>query len=235
VQERYVFYPYGQRLIFDSTWGARGSSSFNWLIGHQGLMHDPESGFINNRSRIMHPLLGRYLQRDLAKYTEIKNLYEYCNSNPSAAVDPDGELPAALAPLIALLGEAAVAALVAAAIAIGIIAIGAIIAYLLGRAIRSIRCSRGNKSCLAAATKQAEKCANEWIGNIGLSGWGKIGCILAHEIFLKARCEGALAACLQTTFGSFKQPVFDDNDCRSCQDCPPPADLNDIKPSPFIE
>jgi RHS repeat-associated protein len=91
VQERYAYYPYGQRLIFDANWGARSSSSYNWSIGHQGLLLDPESGLYYNRNRMLHPLLGRFLQRDPMGYADGMNVYEYTKSRPGTLVDPSGE------------------------------------------------------------------------------------------------------------------------------------------------
>ncbi len=33
-------------------------------IGHQGLMHDEESGLVYNRARMLNPALGRFMQED---------------------------------------------------------------------------------------------------------------------------------------------------------------------------
>jgi RHS repeat-associated protein len=89
VQERYVFYPYGQRLIYDASWSPRGSSSYDWLIGHQGLMHDAESGLIYNNNRILHPALGRFSGRSPWGYIQGRfDLYDYCKGNPVDFVEP---------------------------------------------------------------------------------------------------------------------------------------------------
>jgi RHS repeat-associated protein len=90
VHERYVFYPYGQRLIYDASWSPRGSSSFTWLIGHQGLFLDGESGLYYNRTRLLHPLLGSFLQRDPLGFADLMNLYEYLLSAPLVFTDAPG-------------------------------------------------------------------------------------------------------------------------------------------------
>jgi RHS repeat-associated protein len=90
VQERYAFYPYGQRLIFDASWATRSSSSYSWLIGHQGLRHDATTGIIDNRMRQLHPMLGRFLQYDPMRYFDGANLYQYCSLNPIVFHDPSG-------------------------------------------------------------------------------------------------------------------------------------------------
>ena len=45
-QERYLYTPYGTRTILDGSFGARSSSSYDWNVGHPGLMHDVESGMV---------------------------------------------------------------------------------------------------------------------------------------------------------------------------------------------
>jgi RHS repeat-associated protein len=95
VAERYVFYPYGQRLIYDASWSSIGSSSYDWQIGRQGLMLDPESGLIYNRWRYLHALLGRFGQRDRKKPRRGESLYWYVDDRPTSLLDPDGESPLA--------------------------------------------------------------------------------------------------------------------------------------------
>jgi RHS repeat-associated protein len=90
VQERYAYFPYGQRLIFDANWGTRSSSSYSWLIGHQGLRHDATTGIIDNRMRQLHPMLGRFLQRDPMGYVDGMGLYEYLASGTTNTSDSSG-------------------------------------------------------------------------------------------------------------------------------------------------
>jgi YD repeat-containing protein len=68
VVERYVFEPYGNRVIMNASWSVIGSSAYAWMIAHQGLMEDLESGLFCNRHRYLHPLLGTFLRRDPVGY-----------------------------------------------------------------------------------------------------------------------------------------------------------------------
>ena len=74
VLERYVYTAYGQRTVLDASFNVRSGSLYGQQHGFQGLRHDQESGLIENRSRVLHPLLGRFLQRDPLGYTDGMNL-----------------------------------------------------------------------------------------------------------------------------------------------------------------
>jgi RHS repeat-associated protein len=90
VVERFVYDPYGTRSILDGSFGARASSSYGWDVGHQGLMHDDESGLVYNRNRVLHPGLGRFMQRDPLGYVDGVSLYQYEQSRPLVFTDPGG-------------------------------------------------------------------------------------------------------------------------------------------------
>jgi len=90
VQERYFYDPYGKRTILDGSWGARGSSSYDWTLGHQGLMLDAETGLYYNRARMLHATLGRFVQRDYRGYIDGPSVYGYLRSSPLTLVDPEG-------------------------------------------------------------------------------------------------------------------------------------------------
>jgi RHS repeat-associated protein len=92
VLERYRFDPYGSRTIMNSSWGVISASAYSWSIGHQGLMHDQESGLVYNRIRYLSSNLGRFLQRDLL-YVGGLSLYQYIRSNPGYTLDPFGLVP----------------------------------------------------------------------------------------------------------------------------------------------
>jgi YD repeat-containing protein len=80
--ERYQYTPYGQRLTFfspgsndvgghASTVASRRANLVGTLMpyglceaGHQGLLHDEDSGLVYNRARMLHMGLGRFAQRD---------------------------------------------------------------------------------------------------------------------------------------------------------------------------
>jgi RHS repeat-associated protein len=108
--ERYEYTPYGERRVFRSA-GADdpglhasfgmsrrvvtgyGQQPFGICdIGHQGLMHDEELGLVYNRARMLHPTLGRFIQRDPLGYVDGMGLYEYVRSSPSVLNDPQGTI-----------------------------------------------------------------------------------------------------------------------------------------------
>ena len=90
--ERYVYTPYGDRTVLTGTLGARGSTSYDFWLGHQGLKIDPESLIYYNRARPYSSDLGIEGQRDPygSLYVDTMNLYEIEYSDPSAFVDPFG-------------------------------------------------------------------------------------------------------------------------------------------------
>ncbi|MCC6680525.1 MAG: hypothetical protein IT445_06440 [Phycisphaeraceae bacterium] len=45
------------------------------VVGHQGLFHDEESGLAYNRARMLHPHLGRFVQRDPLGYVDGLSVY----------------------------------------------------------------------------------------------------------------------------------------------------------------
>jgi RHS repeat-associated protein len=90
VVERYLYSPYGSRTVLDGNFDSKGSSTYDWTIGHHGLPYDRESGLIYNRHRMLHPSLGRFLQRDPLGYVDGMSLYEYVTGNAVGRVDPRG-------------------------------------------------------------------------------------------------------------------------------------------------
>lgn len=109
LKERYEYTPYGQRTVLFSpgsndggcyapTYASRrvtggGITQPYGLceFGHQGLMHDQEFRFINNRNRTPFPGWARFDRRDSEGYIDGVSLYEYEQSNPVRFVDPKGE------------------------------------------------------------------------------------------------------------------------------------------------
>jgi RHS repeat-associated protein len=82
VEERYLFDPYGNRTIMNTSWSVASSSSYAWVIGHQGLIRDIETGLIYNRNRMLHATMGRFGARDMVGPSAGFNQYEYIASNP---------------------------------------------------------------------------------------------------------------------------------------------------------
>lgn len=90
-QERYLFDPYGYRTIMNAAWSVIATSAYAWIVGHQGLMDDVESGLIYNRTRFLHAAIGAFLERDQSGYVQGINLYQYVGGDPTDLVDPMGE------------------------------------------------------------------------------------------------------------------------------------------------
>ncbi len=55
-----------------------------------GREYDSESGLYHYRTRVYHPILGRFMQRDPIGPIDSLNLFEYVGSNPVNKVDPSG-------------------------------------------------------------------------------------------------------------------------------------------------
>ncbi len=90
--ERYRYSPYGQRSVMNpTTFATTGSTSaYAQNRGFQGLLHDQETGLIENRARILDPLTGRFLQRDPLGYPDGMNAYAGYHVM-WGGVDPMGE------------------------------------------------------------------------------------------------------------------------------------------------
>ena len=75
--ERYRYTPYGERIVLDWDFSedADNTSDYDQDRGFQGLLHDAESGLIENRARMLDPLTGRFMQRDPLGYPEGMNSY----------------------------------------------------------------------------------------------------------------------------------------------------------------
>jgi len=99
VVERYLYDPYGRRTVLNgqtdadpnvTEWHPDGDnrSDANNPLGHQGLPHDPETGFLDNRLRPRTPALGRWSVRDYwAGYADGMGLYESLLSCPATCTD----------------------------------------------------------------------------------------------------------------------------------------------------
>ena len=89
VLERYAYTPYGERLVLDANFNSRSTTFYNNYLGYLGLLLDSESHLIYNRNRILHPILGRFLQRDPLGYADGQNLY--AGYFVPGTVDPSGK------------------------------------------------------------------------------------------------------------------------------------------------
>lgn len=74
IQQRIVYTPYGEPTFLTAVYNA-SSNTYDWRHLFQGLRNDEETGLIYNRNRVLHPLLGRFLQRDPLGYPDGLNAY----------------------------------------------------------------------------------------------------------------------------------------------------------------
>ena len=101
VVERYLYDPYGRRTVLNghtdadpnvTEWHPDGDnrSDANNPLGHQGLPHDAETGYIHNRNRYRCSMIGRWLQWDFLQYPDGMSLCQYLGSAPTLGTDPSG-------------------------------------------------------------------------------------------------------------------------------------------------
>jgi RHS repeat-associated protein len=90
VVEQYKYDPYGTPFIFDAGGTPRTSSAIGNTFLYKGKKYDFGTGLYFFRARFYSPLLGRFITRDPAGYSDGLNLYEYAHSDPIGFDDPFG-------------------------------------------------------------------------------------------------------------------------------------------------
>jgi RHS repeat-associated protein len=94
VQERYEYEPYGTPTLWSADYSDTRplTTGTCWFL-FTGQMYDPETGLYHYKARAVHPLLGRFLQRDavLADLAGIR--YAYGVSAPLNHTDSVGAVP----------------------------------------------------------------------------------------------------------------------------------------------
>jgi RHS repeat-associated protein len=91
VQERYQSDPYGAVTILTGTWGSRSTSSYAWVVFHQGGRLDTTTGLYAFRNRMYSTTLGKWMQEDPAMYRALDlNVYRILGNNPISRLDPTG-------------------------------------------------------------------------------------------------------------------------------------------------
>jgi RHS repeat-associated protein len=84
---------------------ADNRSDFGFLLGHQGLRLDTETGAYYNRARYLQSGLGTFGGRDPVPYVDGFHLYQYQVGSPVNLTDPSGEIAPAI--YLAVVGIAA--------------------------------------------------------------------------------------------------------------------------------
>jgi RHS repeat-associated protein len=90
VVERYTYDAYGSATVLSGAWASQSPTLYHNEILFAGYRKDPESQLYHVRHRAYHPTLGRWLQRDPAKYSDGANLHQYVMSRPTNTVDSYG-------------------------------------------------------------------------------------------------------------------------------------------------
>ena len=75
IVERITYDPYGQPQFLNENFTPKSATTHAWNALFQGLHRDEETSLYNNRARILHPTLGRFLQRDPLGYPDGLNAY----------------------------------------------------------------------------------------------------------------------------------------------------------------
>ncbi|MEM6260607.1 MAG: pre-toxin TG domain-containing protein, partial [Planctomycetota bacterium] len=65
VVERYEYTLYGKREVHNAQYAVIGQSAYGVRFGFQGLYHDVESRLVYNRTRMLDPVTGRFISRDI--------------------------------------------------------------------------------------------------------------------------------------------------------------------------
>ena len=66
------------------------SDSYNWENLYCGYRYEPATGLFHVRYRVLHPVLGCWVQRDPYAYAGGTSIYEYVQSQAISFIDPSG-------------------------------------------------------------------------------------------------------------------------------------------------
>ncbi len=92
VLERYGYDAFGATRVRTPSFGTRTSSSYGWETTYGSYRLDAETGLYCVRNRYLHPLLGRWINRDPLGERGGLNLYPYVGNSPATFVDSSGLL-----------------------------------------------------------------------------------------------------------------------------------------------
>jgi RHS repeat-associated protein len=91
VQERYGYHPYGTPIVLTDAFAFGASSNFDWETMFAGYRWDRAVMLFHVRNRVYIIAMG-WGQRDVLRYADSVNLYEYLSGAPLNRTDPTGEV-----------------------------------------------------------------------------------------------------------------------------------------------
>lgn len=89
MQERFLYDPYGVDQALSNAWTPT-TEAYAWMSRFQAGRYENATRLTHFRTRDLHTLLGRWLNRDSLGYVDGQNLYDFVSANPVNAVDPFG-------------------------------------------------------------------------------------------------------------------------------------------------
>jgi RHS repeat-associated protein len=90
VLERFVYDPYGARIVLTASTWATTTDSQSWVYGFQGGRLDPLTNKINFRNRDLDTGTDTWMEKDPAPYVDGPDPYQFLRSNPAMGTDPLG-------------------------------------------------------------------------------------------------------------------------------------------------
>jgi RHS repeat-associated protein len=100
VQERYAYSPYGQPAFLTSAFDSETSSGEDWNLLFAGYRWEVVTQLYHVRHRVLHAVLGAWVERDPMIYDDGLNLYQYVQSTPLNLSDTLGLLGIAASPYV---------------------------------------------------------------------------------------------------------------------------------------
>jgi RHS repeat-associated protein len=128
IQQRFVYTAYGLPVFLNSSFTA-GSNTAGWEVLYAGYRFEAATSLMHVRHRVLNPALGCWVQRDPISALDSSPLYQYVQCQPTGFIDPAGlvALPLILNP--ATLSLCLSIPPCAAALAVGGVAVAAVVLY----------------------------------------------------------------------------------------------------------
>ncbi|MBX3440782.1 MAG: RHS repeat protein [Planctomyces sp.] len=90
VLERFAYTAYGVPLFLAANFTPQGASGSGWEPLYCGYRYETATGLFHVRHRVLHPVLGAWVQRDPLGSSAGPALYTYCKSLPPSRTDATG-------------------------------------------------------------------------------------------------------------------------------------------------